>query len=499
MKIGIKIIVAMVILAILVILVTSMFSFNFYRDTMINQVEQSGEQLGRMLTTSMRYNMQLNRQDSLKYTIENFSKHEDLAMVRLFCREGRVIYSSIPGENELIFDDKAVCMTCHGQDNQIKFPPPNQKTLSFTGKDGERYLSVFTPIMNEKSCSTAKCHYHSPEKKILAVLDVTMPLSHLDEKITTGNLRTAAFALMAIILFSAISLLVIRRLLLRPIAKLTEATSRVAIGEWTNPISGAQQDEMGDLIRHFNRMQEKLQVYQHQLILSDRLASMGRIAAGAAHEINNPLTGILTFAEDLIDEAPPNDARIEDYQIIKRETLRCRQIVRSLLDFARQDKPEISSLNINEVLKLTIALVEKLPQFQNCTLQTQFQKDIPLVRGDGGQLQQVFLNLMINAAQAMPEGGEVFIITRHEPGNPLIEVLVRDSGIGIKPEDQKRIFDPFFSKKSIGKSHGLGLSVTFGILEQHGGSIEVSSKPGEGATFIISLPAHRGGLKISDS
>lgn len=480
---------AVVVFSALVIGLTTIFAFDFYQNTIIHQMELTGQQFARTIKTSLNHNMMNDQYDSVRHTIAAIGKQEGIAKVRLFTVKGQIFYSSEKDEIGKSYPVNSLeCMVCHG-DHQQKVPHDEQKTKIFTAEDGVTYLGIFDPIKNEKDCHTAECHYHSDEHQILGVLDVVIPLTSMQERIKTGSIRTAIFAVLAIIILSMVTLVVVRILILQPIRKLVEATGRVAKGEWTDPIPGGRQDEMGDLIRSFNRMQETLQVSQRQLVLSGKLASVGKLAAGVAHEINNPLTGILTFAEDLLDESEEDDPKREDYLVIKRESIRCRQIVRNLLDFAKQDKPQITSVDVNEVLKRTIKLIERLAQFQNCIIKTELQPNLPLVRGDAGQLQQIYLNLLINSAEAMPEGGTINIESRHSARNPLITTVVSDNGIGMSDEEKKRIFEPFYSTKK-GKTQGLGLAVTWGILEQHGGSIDVESKVDIGTRFTVRLPVY---------
>jgi len=489
-KIGLKIVLAVVVFSALIIGLTSIFAFNFYQSSIIDQMELTGQQFARTIKTSLNHNMMNNQYDSVRHTIAAIGKQEGIAKVRLFTVQGQIFYSSKIKEVGKSYPmDSLECMVCHVND-KLEAPKLEQRTKIFEAEDGITYLGIFDPINNEKGCYTADCHYHSSESKILGVLDVVIPLESMQERIKTGSIRTAAFAILAIIILSFVTLLVVRILVLLPIRKLVAATGRVAKGEWTDPISGGRQDEMGDLIRSFNRMQETLKVSQRQLVLSGKLASVGKLAAGVAHEINNPLTGILTFAEDLLDESEEDDPKREDYLVIKRESIRCRQIVRNLLDFARQDKPQISSVDVNEVLKRTITLIERLAQFQNCVIETSLQPNLPLVRGDAGQLQQIYLNLLINSAEAMPEGGKITIKSIHGRRNPLITTTVTDTGIGMSEEEKRRIFEPFYSTKK-GKTQGLGLAVTWGILEQHGGSIDVESEVDKGTKFTVRLPAYR--------
>ena len=228
---------------------------------------------------------------------------------------------------------------------------------------------------------------------------------------------------------------------------------------------------------------------QQQLLQSAKLAAVGKLAAGVAHEINNPLTGVLAYAEDLLEE-DNNDERCQDYRVIIRETLRCRDIVRNLLDFARQEEPDFRTVDLNDVLAKTLVLVEKLPRFHDIVLERRLDAEPLPVTADSRQLQQVFLNLIINANDAMAGHGTITITSGLDAATERCYASVMDSGPGVPAELQEQIFEPFYSTKA---TSGLGLAVSWGIVERHNGSIEIGENPDGGAMFRVVLPsAHSG-------
>lgn len=226
---------------------------------------------------------------------------------------------------------------------------------------------------------------------------------------------------------------------------------------------------------------------QEQLVQSEKLASLGKLAAGVAHEINNPLTGILAYAEDLIDEFPPDDAHQDDFKVIIRETLRCRDIVRNLLDFARQDVPTLETINPNDIIAQSLMLVKRLPQFKDIIIDTRISDTIPKIQADQQQLLQVILNFMINAADAMNYKGEITISSEYDRKSSECIISVEDIGPGIPENLVDKLFEPFFSTKG---TNGLGLAVSWGIIERHKGTIEVDTADTGGAIFRIVLPAY---------
>lgn len=223
-----------------------------------------------------------------------------------------------------------------------------------------------------------------------------------------------------------------------------------------------------------------------QLVQNEKLAALGKLAAGVAHEINNPLTGILAYAEDLLDSVPDSPDLQEDIKVIIRETLRCRDIVRNLLDFARQDKPIFQIIDPNQIIDQTLSLVSRLPQFRDIKIKTILYDKIPKIESDPKQLQQVLLNLMINASDAMKHKGNIIISTDYFPNRNMCCISVEDDGPGVPENLIDKIFEPFFSTKN---TNGLGLAVSWGIIERHHGTIEVDTADSGGAIFRLLLPA----------
>lgn len=226
---------------------------------------------------------------------------------------------------------------------------------------------------------------------------------------------------------------------------------------------------------------------QEQLRQSEKLAAIGKLAAGVAHEINNPLTGILAYAEDLMDEVPPDSFMLDDLKVIVRETLRCRDIVRNLLDFARQDKPDLEITDANQIINTTMNLIERLPQFKDITIVKELEQFLPRLQADPKQLQQVILNFMLNAADAMKFIGKITVSTDYDIRTGNCIVSVEDTGPGIPENLIDKIFEPFFSTKG---TNGLGLAVSWGIVERHRGTIEIDTADSGGAIFRIVLPGY---------
>jgi two-component system, NtrC family, sensor kinase len=237
-------------------------------------------------------------------------------------------------------------------------------------------------------------------------------------------------------------------------------------------------------------LQEREQKLEHatkqHIGRSEKLASIGRLAAGLAHEINNPLTGVLTFAHLVRDRQPPGGQDREDLDLVIHETQRAAEVVQGLLEFARERPTIMTAVDVNAVIQRMVRLVENQKEMRKIHIEQDYGADLPEILGDANQLQQVLLNLFLNAAAAMPDGGILTITTRADPTHVMIAVA--DNGCGIKPEHLDKVFDPFFTTKPVGQGTGLGLSVSYGIIEQHAGSIELESEVDIGSTFTIRLP-----------
>jgi signal transduction histidine kinase len=474
-------------------------------------------------------------------------------------------------------------------------------------------LGIINPIPNEASCWTADCHAHSQQQKILGVLDVNLSMVQADRQIASSREVLLGLAALAILASSLVLWYLNRRLVLRPVAALVDGTRRVAAGDLTTTITVTANTELGDLAKAFNAMTHRIAETQRQLTQADKLASVGRLAAGVAHEINNPLTGVLTYASLLAKRYEQDPQTREDLEVIVRETKRCRGIIRELLDFARPTAPARKPTDVNEVVRRSLAVVMNQLSMNHVNLALDLAADLPKAFVEGNQIQQVVVNLLLNAADAIgPDGGQIHIVTEtaqlqpkghsvirqatcpkghdlmdpsapvaglasirvlagvgalqltlnldpvygryHDAGREgittgtqvhfacpvcqrslhvperlcevcgaptfsvlagdddpvymctrqgchtsqwpsrdqagvkrMVELRVEDTGAGITPEDLPHIFEPFFSNKG-NRGTGLGLAVTWGIIEGHDGTIDVKSEVGRGTHFTVRLP-----------
>ena len=284
----------------------------------------------------------------------------------------------------------------------------------------------------------------------------------------------------------------------RPVRELARASKAVAAGDFSGTVPVAAADEIGALARGFNAMARCLHERDEllkertrmQLTRSERLASVGRLAAGVAHEINNPLTGVLTFSHVLLKDAPPGSQQQADLQTIIDATTRCRDIIRGLLNFSRQSQPRKRPANLNGVLAAALKLTRNQARMHQIRIVENLDPSLPDLVIDPDQIQEVAVNAVLNAVDAMPGGGTLTVGSRgsaDEKGR-WVEFSIADTGEGIPEENLERIFDPFFTTKPAGQGTGLGLAISYGIVTEHGGTIGVSSRPGDGTTISVRLP-----------
>jgi two-component system NtrC family sensor kinase len=332
-------------------------------------------------------------------------------------------------------------------------------------------------------------------RKIIGVLYVGI----LEEKFV--DMRNRAIAMFSgITLAGMIMALIVSSFLagevLQPIKRLVFASDQWAKGDLEFRVETTRKDEIAELTETFNLMasslkerDDKLKEHTSQQIMkSERLATLGQLAAGVAHEINNPLGAVLMYTHLALEDLDEKDVLRENLKKAAVEASRCKDIVKGLLDFARQTEPKVEEADVNETIEQTLAVVENQALFQNVKITKVICPSLPKVMMDVGQMQQVFTNIVLNAAEAMEGEGGLTVATRMAPDNEYIEIEFADTGCGIPLENREKVFEPFFTTKEVGHGTGLGLAVSHGVITRHKGTIELKSELGKGTSFIIRLP-----------
>lgn len=453
----------------------------------IDQIERNAYQVSETIKSSTRDAMMANRPEYVRQIIATIGRQEGIEKVRIFNKEGRVIYSPDESEVNSMVDQQAeACFACHAADSPLQRLPSEDRSRIFEDPAKGFSLGLINPIYNEPGCGVSGCHPSPELQSVLGVLDVTMSLSeakaHLQDNLYFALvlLIGCIAAIAGVIWFS-----------FRFVNKLLLATEAVARGDLSQRLDVRGQDDIGRLAKSLNVMIEKMQEGQAQVYRSDKLASLGRLAAGVAHEINNPLTGVLSFSSFLLKRMPKGSEDREDLETIVRETKRCREIVKGLLDFARQVPPRKSFASVNTAIENALEIVRNQLIVKGVSVKCELGSDLPRVYADSGQLVQVILNLVVNASDATAdsEDGRIVIVTRSKPlgKSEGVELRISDNGRGIPADLVESIFDPFFTTKG-NAGTGLGLSVVWGIVNEHGGTVKVESEEGEGTTFLVHLP-----------
>lgn len=486
-----------------------------------SHVEEAAVGVAALLSESLKgsthKHMLDNQLDEAYADMAAVGRGEGIERVRIFNKEGEVTFSTVPAEVGTFVDKRAEsCYACHAADRPLERLSLPSRSRIYRAADGHRILAMVTPIYNEPSCAAAGCHIHPRSQTVLGVLDVGISLAGVDDNLTGLERRTLTGAGLTVAVLGAGLLIVGRRSLVRPLKALIVATERISGGELDHRVPVRRNDELGLLAASFNDMTDSLAAAraeiqglmdglektveertaalretQAQLVNAAKLASLGRLAASIAHEINNPLAGILTFARLMLRELEegelPADEReryLKNLRLIERETQRCTTIVRNLLDFARQRPLTLTEADVNAVIEEALSLVGHQIELKGVELEKHLD-DLPPIKADFGQIRQALINIILNACDAMQPGGRLTIRTRPTSAGG-VEITFTDTGSGITPENLAHIFDPFFSTKS--KGTGLGLSVVYGIIERHGGTLEAESQPGQGTTMRIRLP-----------
>jgi two-component system NtrC family sensor kinase len=488
---------------------------------LLTQVKAESDLLSRTIANALHRAMLQDRREDAYLIMQDIGRQPGIELVRMVDAEGRITFSTDSGEIGRTTDRAGeACAVCHAGGEQPLHRIDLQGRSRVYRVNSHRVLGIITPFYNEPSCSSAACHAHPAAKSVLGVLDVGVSLSRLDAETAGFRARTLAAAALAAAVLGVLLWAFTRHHVMRPVAALVQATRRVARDQLELEVPVTWSGELGILATSFNEMTRSLRATererdglmhgleqqveertaalraaQDQLVRSEKLSSLGKLSASIAHEINNPLAGILTFAKltvRTLDQGAPDDATrrslIKHLHLVERETERCSAIVRNLLDFARERPLALKDTSVQAVVEEAVQLLANQIQIQGVTLEKRLAP-IPVVDGDFGQLRQAFVNVIMNACEAMQRGGRLAIETSLSADGRWVDVAFQDSGPGIPPDHLSRIFDPFFTTKE--KGTGLGLSVVYGIVERHGGKIEIGTEVGKGTRVTVRLPPRK--------
>ncbi len=480
-------------------------------------------QISEIIVKSTRYAMLLNKRDIAEKIIQDIGRQKGIERVRVISKDGTIIHSNRPAETGFSIDQQAEpCVQCHQSSKPLAHVANDKRWRIYKSTDGRRMLGAMEPIRNEPSCSNASCHEHPASQSVLGIVDIAYSLDEIDATLNTHAKYLAGISTLIVLLVAASVAWLLQRLIYIPLRDLEAGADRLTKGDLAHQIPVRSGDEFGRVASSFNHMTqalksssaelqemvqtleakvaartEELRVAEAEIAQGEKLASVGLLASGVAHELNNPLTGVLTFTSLLRKKMPDGSADAEDLDLVIRETKRCASIIRRLLDFAREKVPVKGFFNLNQMIEDTVRFVDRPASLQNIEIQLQLDPALPQIWGDADLIKQVVLNVLVNAQQAIEGNGRITVSSRWftephpKPGvepAPMVEISIADTGCGIPEANLQRIFDPFFTSKEVGKGTGLGLSVSYGIVRAHGGRIKVESVVGSGTTFHIQLP-----------
>lgn len=482
----------------------------------------SAERISDVIRRNTNFYMLQNDRDGLHRVITTMANEPGMVRVRVFDREGRISYSTDPHETNQSVDKAAeACYGCHAQRQPLtKLNRPDRFRV-YRDAHGNRVLAIITPIENQLECANAACHAHPESQQILGVLDTHLSLTRADQQLAQSTLQILACDLLAMLAIGVLSWLFIHKVVSRPLRKLQAGTERLSRGELGYQIKLQSQDQIGDLASSFNLMSLQLRSANEQMVswartLEDRvdektrelkrahdevlhvetMASLGKMAAVVAHEINNPLSGILTYSKLIrkwIDRgqasAEKKEEAIQSLDLIASESRRCGNLVKSLLSFSRTAPMNLQPTDINRVLEQCVLLLRHNLDLAAIQLHTELGEGLPRLQCDPAQIEQVLLALIVNSIDAMPKGGDLWVRSAIDKTGTAVVLTVRDDGTGIPPEILAKAFEPFVTTKEQGHGTGLGLAVSRGIVERHGGKIALQSELGKGTTITIMLPA----------
>ncbi|MEJ5351752.1 MAG: ATP-binding protein [Melioribacteraceae bacterium] len=420
-KIGLKLILIVSLTVVIIIGINSYFKIKSQSQVLLAEVERHAYQLSETVKNSTRYGMLLNQREYVDEIVKTIGKDPEIDNIRIYNKEGEIIYSTNPKDIGKMLDKKAEsCYACHTENKPLEKLSSKERTRIFKPQpNSPRVMGIINPIYNENSCWQADCHAHSKNATVLGVLDVTISLAEVDKQITKNEIQELLFAIVSVISIGIIIGIFVKKWVDYPVKELVKATNQIAAGNLNYEIKDLGNDELGYLAKSFNNMTKKLNEVQQQLLQSDKMALLGKLAAGVAHEINNPLTGVLTYSSYLLKRTKDNPELQEDLNVIVRETLRSREIVKSLLDFARQSTPKKSLIDINEVINKADAVVHNQLNINKIKLIKEFDEKLPRITADANQIQQVILNLLLNAIDAIgPNGGTITIKTSQTTLSP---------------------------------------------------------------------------------
>ncbi|MBW6533869.1 MAG: HAMP domain-containing protein [Mariniphaga sp.] len=495
-----------------------------YGEYLDKVIRQRGNDIGSIIEGSLYYSMLKNDNAALHSTLDIINTISGVDEVNLYDHDNELVYSSLFADTVRTSDPD--CISCHTDFNTMF--PANEKaytiidyhsacSMSITN-EGHRQLLIRSPILNEPSCYTAACHFHSADEELLGSLIIKVPLEQLDTAVSQSSAEFFLLAALTTFILVLFLIFFTNNKIRKPLTALITASEAVARGDRNRrlEIKPNLLDDMKMVSMAFNNMldnldsankelenwshqleykvqrkSEELSEIQNELIHIERIASLGKLSSSVAHELNNPLSSILTYTKlvskkinrmELDEEL--SGSLLKHLKVIEKETKRCGEIVKGLMDFSRKGQEDFKDTHLHQVFKETYDLIEHQMKMANIHFYTDFGAANDLVSCNENQIKQVCVALLVNASEAVTENGEILMKTSNPDGEHL-QLDIIDNGVGIPSQDIPHIFQPFFSAKRQASGIGLGLAIVHGIVQSHKGRVDVESEPGKGTTMSV--------------
>ena len=494
-------------------------------------IRQSGNNIGSIVEGSLYRSMLENDKSTLQYTLDIINTMTGIDEVNMYDDEDNLVYTSIPSDTNNNHSNPD-CISCHNnmqtmfakKTKSYKIIRINSDCKMNQNDNTSRHLLMKLPILNEKSCYTSSCHAHKATDVVLGSLIVKIPLKELDAAVQKSSIEFFLFAIFTTLALVSFLILFTRKKIKNPLNALVKASIAVASGDKDTrvEIKPNQLDDMKMVSRAFNDMLDNLQAAnnelenwsqqleykvqrkseelgaaQNELMHVERLASLGKLSSSVAHEINNPLSGILIYTKLLYKQLsnPELDdtkrgSMLKHLKLIENETKRCGDIVKGLLDFSRKDQDNFEAKHLHDILQETYEIMTHSIKIANIGFSTSFSATSDLIYCSPNQIKQACIAILVNASEAVLENGGILVRTSN-PDEESVRLDMTDNGQGISPEDLPHIFEPFFSTKRDASGIGLGLAIVHGIVQSHNGKIQVKSELGKGTTISVTFPLIR--------
>jgi len=517
-KLSIKLVLITSLVLITVLSIHTFLTIRFMRDNLTKLSRDGAYSASDIIKRSTRYSMLINKKDDIHRVIKTLGNEPGIKKIRIYDKTGKIAFSSDSAEINSVADKRSeACIVCHSDPNA---PPTVTTTDNFRtfNAGGERILGLINPIKNENDCYSSDCHYHNSSETLLGVLDVMVSMKNTDDTISQAIKNILTTSILITLLISGLSGVFIFYLVNKPLTKFEKAIDELGRGNLNYKIHLHNKNEFGVIAYQFNDMSRKLSLaYKEikdwsetlnlkveektqelkniydQVVQIEKLASLGKLSATVAHELNNPLEGILTYSKliskKLKNENNENYTKLIEYtDLISEESARCGKIVKDLLLFSHSDAEKFLVSDLVQIINKSIALINHHLEMNNIYLQRQFETEQMNILCNPQKIQQALMSILINAIESMSgkEDGKIIIRLNKENNRAVLRII--DFGNGIAESDLPHIFEPFYTTKDAMKGTGLGLSVVYGIINLHKGNIEVEKTSQEGTTFKISLP-----------